>query len=80
MLKTIVFNETNTLQFIEKNASLETGDNTLDKKEMRKYCITKFRVIKDQEKPLVKRKNISLNLFKRDDTQKLKAISKTETM
>lgn len=33
--------------------------------------------MKDQEKPLVKRKNITLNLFKRDDIQKLKVISKT---
>ncbi len=42
-----------------------------------KYCTNKFRAIKDQEKPLVKRKIITLNLFKRDDTLKFIPNSKT---
>lgn len=72
-----MLNETNSINFVEKNGGSDVAESTLEKKEMRKYCINKFRVMKDQEKPLVKRKNITLNLFKRDDTQKLKAISKT---
>lgn len=76
MLRINFLNQRNSVNFIEKNGGSDVTDSTLEKKEIRKYCINKFRVIKDQEKPLVKRKNITLNLFKRDDIQKQKVNSK----
>jgi hypothetical protein len=41
-----------------------------DKKELKKYCISKFKAGNVQEKVVLKRKNSSLKLFKRDETIK----------
>jgi len=52
-------------------------EGALEKKELKKYCINKFKTVKEQDKHLMKRKNTSLKLLKREDTHKQHDISKT---
>ena len=43
-----MFNETSTQHFIDKNICSDAMEGALEKKELKKYCINKFKGIKDQ--------------------------------
>lgn len=48
LIKTLMFNETSAQHFIDKNVCSEAMEGALEKKELKKYCINKFKGIKDQ--------------------------------
>lgn len=78
LIKTIMLNETKSQNFIDKIGQTEAVSGTLDKKELKRYCITKLKSFNPQEKGVVKRKNSSLKLLKRDETIKYYNRSKME--
>lgn len=49
LIKTLMFNETTTQQFLDKNTCSEAIEGALEKKELKKYCINKFKGSKDQQ-------------------------------
>lgn len=48
LIKTIMLNETKSQNFIEKSGQTEGVSGTLDKKELKRYCITKFKSFNPQ--------------------------------
>ncbi len=66
-----MFNQTSAQHFLEKNTYSDAIEGALEKKQLKKYCINKFKGSKDQpQKHLIKRKNTSLKIMKREDTFK----------
>lgn len=70
LIKTIALNETKSQHFLEKNGQTDCIAGALEKKELKRYCINKFKTYNPPDKVVSKRKNSSLKLLKRDETVK----------
>ena len=48
----------------------------MEKRELKRYCINRFRNNVPQDMTVLKRKNSSLKLFRKDDSMKINQLSK----
>ena len=77
-IKTLMLNDSSSQKVIDRDTCTQAISGALEKKELKRYCISKFRSGVQQQKLILKRKNSSLKLFKKDQTIKLNQPSKIE--